>query len=664
MKNIIYSSIVLILIDIFLIYSLIYTPFALLPFEESLSPLSGPIYDFNPIIYAERFPVIINQSSLTSNKIWNVFIYNESGKSILSQILYLLSLNASQISPSAYWSVSDLAGFFSNYTIARNFSIYYLTPYYYDNVSRQPNVSEIYINISDVYAFPYRLSFPPSDSINFSLRYYVINVSSLQSYANYYFSNYQRHILYTFAYFGPFSGFILVEFYYTAILNVIKYIYVNGNLYYVGENNYFITAYPWGIYPNVIYTNVSWEIGGKPIYIPMEFYLSVNSISHGYGKYVYVCVIYPSYPPKVTPIFYNDVYYEYNVTLPLIINVYNGSSPTTKILINNNNVYNTSNRKIFYYPYFTQWSFDPQTENISVFTLDKVTVGNYTIYRYWKPGYVIIYPYIHSYIINNGNNIITTYYYLNFSLLNYFITKPPNWVFNHTSFESIYENNYANDYLQYIGYYYGLYNLLKGIVINFTTYHKYHKYLKWEMLLLSSQLAFEINTSKTASNYTMALISKEGNESQVFMQIVFISSWFLWYNISYGDFFLINKWVPWTYGFFTGFEVPSFYLRPEILPYIVLNNSNLSYILYNVESFERTSWWYFNVSNLRNNTIIFSYPIVFKPLPSVNDSITFYRYYKFNSTLVLINVKSIKFILTKYVGQPDSYEFISGPGGI
>lgn len=184
------------------------------------------------------------------------------------------------------------------------------------------------------------------------------------------------------------------------------------------------------------------------------------------------------------------------------------------------------------------------------------------------------------------------------------------------------------------------------------------------MLLLSSQLAFEINTSKTASNYTMALISKEGNESQVFMQIVFISSWFLWYNISYGDFFLINKWVPWTYGFFTGFEVPSFYLRPEILPYIVLNDSNLSYLFYNIESFERTSWWYFNVSNLGNNTIIFSYPIAFKPLPSVNDSITFYRYYNFNSTLVLINVKSIKFILTKYVGQPDSYEFISGPGGI
>ncbi|WP_238842136.1 hypothetical protein [Sulfolobus sp. E11-6] len=441
----------IIVINVLVIYSFLYMPFMFSTFFPTFLP--GPIYDFNPIKYAESFPVITNYSSLTSCNPKPLFIYNASGRPILGQIIDILKLNASQVTPEAYWRVADLAGFFSNYTIARNYSIYYLNPYYYDNISEQPNVTAIYLNISDVYASPFYTSYPPSDNISTSFSFITTSSYSIQSYASWNFTNIEWH----------FGGNISQNesyYYYTAILNLNKYIIVNNSHYYYnGSLTFRITVKPWGVSPDIISIYVTYN---QSLSIPLVLHLSANSVKHQIGNYSYVLT--PSYPPKVNPEFYEYIFYNYSVYLSLKVDVYNGSSPITFILLNSSKVYATDERYFNFTLEFKETSLSPKTFNISLYTYDTIKVGSYYIDRYWSPGYIVIYP--QTYIIYKGNLKL---FELIFIIQNHMIGTPPDWVFNHMPFNEVYESNYANTYLQQVGYYYGLNKLLGEIVKNFTT---------------------------------------------------------------------------------------------------------------------------------------------------------------------------------------------------
>ncbi|QXJ29558.1 Uncharacterized protein J5U23_02428 [Saccharolobus shibatae B12] len=635
-RNSAFAFLGIIVINVLVIYSFLYMPFMFSTFYPSFLP--GPIYDFNPIKYAESFPVSTNYSSLTSGNPQPLFIYNISGKPILGQIIDILKLNASQVTPEAYWRVANLAGFFSNYTITKNYSVYFLNPYYYDNISEQPNVTEIYLNISDVYASPFYTSYPPSDKVNTSFSFITTDSFSIQSYASWNFTNIEWH----------FGGNISQNesyYYYTATLNLNKYIVVNNSHYYYdGSLSTRITVKPWGVSPNVI---SSYVVYNQSLSIPLILHLSANSVKHQIGNYSYVLT--PSYPPKVNPEFYGYIFYNYLVYLSLKVNVYNGSSPITFILLNGSKVYATEERYFNFTLDLKETSISPKTFNISLYTYDSIKVGSYYVDRYWSPGYILICPQI--YIIYNGNLKL---FKLNFFIQNHMIETPPDWVFNHEAFTEIYGNNYADMYLQQVGYYYGLNKLLSEIVKNFTTDEKYEKYLSWELLLLSSEISMQINYSNPAQNYTMALVSKEGSEYQAFMQMVYIASWSLWYTTFNGSYYFLGKWIPWTYGLFTGFSIPSFYNKTAILPHIILNSSNASYLFFNIESFRVTSWWYENVSP-SNGSIHMDHFNVYSYVPKEGDVLVLHKYYNF-SNIVYIPTSSTEFIVMENIS--------SGPDGI
>lgn len=611
-------------------------PFSLSTFYPSF--LLGPIYNFNPIEYAKSFPVSINYSSLTSNDSRALFIYNTSGKPILQQIIGILKLNASRVSPEAYWSVADLAGFFSNYTVTKNYSVYFLNPYYYDNIAEQPNVTEIYLNISDIYASPFYTSYPPSDKINATFSFIITNSFSIQSYASWNFTDIEWH----------FGGNISQNesyYYYTATLNLNKYMVVNNShYYYEGSLSFRIAVKPWGVSPSTISTYVVYN---QSLSIPLTLYLSTHSVEHQIGNNS--CVLTPSYPPKVNQESFGYNFYNYSAYLSLNVDVYNGSSPATLILLNGSKIYTTQERHFNFTLDLEEFSFSPKVFNISLLTYDNVKVGNYYIDRYWSPGYIVIYPQKH--IIYNGNLRLIV---LNFFIQYHIIQTPPDWVFNHKPYTEIYKNNYANIYLQQVGYYYGLNRLLTEIVKNFTTDEKYSVYLSWELLLLSSEISMQINYSSPAQNYTMALLSKEGSEYQAFMQMVFIVSWNLWYTTFNGSYYFLGKWIPWTYGLFTGFSIPNFYNKTSVLPYIILNGSNSSYLLFNIESFRVTSWWYENV-NLDNGSIHVNYFNVYSYIPKKGDVLVLHKYYNF-SDLIYVNTLVAKFVVTENMSN--------GPDGI
>ncbi len=635
-RNGVLFGITIILVDILMIYFLIYSPFADFPLPVYISLSSGPIYKFDPLDYARDFPVSVNESSLTSNNPHYIFIYNSSGKPIEDEILHLLSLNASLISPSTYWTIADLAGFFSNYTIGKNFSVYYLTPYYYDNYSEQPNVSEIYLNISDVYASPFIVTYPPSDQLNYSFEYNVHNLTYVQSFAitwlsyvKWYSTQPPRAIVWR----------------YSAIFNVLTFVEVNGQFYYQGYKAYIICVTVNGVSPSSITVNIKYPFHGRVLSLPIIINLSTSKNIVHRGN---TTILSPTFPPNVQTIYYRYTFYDYNVSLPINVSVFNGTSPTTFIISNNSIIYSTNARNFSRDVQSSMWSYSPYIINVSLATKDIINIGENKLIRQWDPGYIMIVPSAYS-IVRTEGNVIDIECLLNFTIQDHILKSPPNWVFNHIPSDYIYKNNYANKYLQYIGYYYGLNRLLNSIIYNFTTNITDERYSNWELLVLASEISMQIISNSTASNYTVALISKEGSEYQAFMQLVFIVSWNIWYSIYNGSYYLVNKWHSWEYGLFTGFNVPPYYLgNKTVLPYFVLNYTNTSYLLYNTASLEITSWFYTNISLNGYNLLKTNDFPAFSPIPTLRENIEFHKYYQFTDIPIFIHVINQNFTITSF----------------
>jgi hypothetical protein len=141
------------------------------------------------------------------------------------------------------------------------------------------------------------------------------------------------------------------------------------------------------------------------------------TVQEGNKTYIYN-FYYPSYPYTRTQ-GYNFNWYEYNVSLPVTIVVYNGFNPITYA---GNQTFHT--RVINANFWYTVWSSLPKSYSVAIKTLDHILFTRYNLTRTWYAGSIGIDPSCYS--TTNGN---TVNYYLSFSTTEN-INQPPPYVFN------------------------------------------------------------------------------------------------------------------------------------------------------------------------------------------------------------------------------------------
>jgi hypothetical protein len=200
------------------------------------------------------------------------------------------------------------------------------------------------------------------------------------------------------------------------------YLYANNQLI---NSQSFATTFYWygGEYgPNYIYGTITVPPG-----VSKEVYGSYSiSAGAGYKHYqrtvnntTYIYYIYYPTGPYTTTQGYIFNWYKYNVTLPLKILVFNGTSPTT--YVNNNTYYNRTINAVVSY---TTWSSLPESYTITIKTLDYIKFLNYNLTRTWCAGSITINPIPYTQTDRNSIN-----YYLGFSTAKN-LAQPPSYIFN------------------------------------------------------------------------------------------------------------------------------------------------------------------------------------------------------------------------------------------
>jgi hypothetical protein len=597
---------------------------------------------FNPVPYYSLLPTIINSSSLTVCDPEHVLISIPNGTPILLNIIRILSMNASEVTPSAYWKVADLGGFYVNQQFGKNVT-YYIAPLPFNANGSQPKFGLAKL-ILDYYAFfPYIVTYPPSDYIVVSSPICkIINTYSVKTSVNVIYTTY-TYLDYSdsYSYQEGNTTYCYVNNFYAMHVYGTAYLLANGNV--ISSQSFSHTFYWWGgeYGPNYIYGVVTVPPG-----VSKDVYGSYSiGAGAGYSFYQY-CVgnteyfVSNYYPtgPYVSTDSYQFNWYKYNVTLPIKVIVYNGSDPQTLI---NNKIYNC--RNITAYVSYTTWSSLPYSYIAVIKTLDNIKYGNFTIIRRWNAGFVQIIPLPDTQI--SGNNID---HYLTFSALSK-IAKQPEWVFNHTPEDEIYNENYANEYGE-LAYYYALYKFLYQLVQN-NTIPYYYSYIKWEVDILANEIGLNmtVNNSSydTVNPYFNALLNGGGNQSLVAMQPVLIDSWGMYYHVFNGTYYVQNE--SWEYSMVYGFTIPKIWLNST--PYIVLDGTNVTAYLTdptNIEHSPIVFWWY-NPSNLMYND-----------LPADGENVTFYTWYMLNPNLPIFFEKEEQNVTIEYYNST-IYEITQQP---
>jgi len=592
---------------------------------------------FNPVPYYSLLPTIINSSSLTVCDPEHVLISIPNGTPILLNIIRILSMNASEVTPSAYWKVADLGGFYVNQQFGKNVT-YYIAPLPFNANGSQPKFGLTKL-ILDYYAFfPYIVTYPPSDYIVVNPPVYkIINETSVKTSVN---VIYTSHTYFVDRYTHRSGHTIYIYEYYAMSVSGTAYFYVNNKL---NGSQSFSYTFSWrgGSYTNKFYDTVTVPPG-----VQKQVYASY-SIAAGAGyqysrstfdNTTYICITYYPTGPYLTTEGYNFNWYEYNVMLPLKITVFNGTNPETEV--NNNTYYNRTINAIVSY---TTWSSLPHSYIAVIKTFDNIKYGNFTIIRRWNAGFVQIIPLPDTQI--SGNNID---HYLTFSTLSK-IAKQPEWVFNHTPEDEIYNENYANEYGELV-YYYALYKFLYHLVQN-NTIPYYYSYIKWEVDILANEIGLNmtVNNSSydTVNPYLTALLNGKGNQSLVTMQPVLIDSWGMYYHVFNGTYYVQNE--SWEYSMVYGFTIPKIWLNST--PYIVLDKTNVTAYLTdptNIEHSPSVFWWY-NPSTLMYNN-----------LPTDGKNVTFYTWYMLNSDLPIFFEKEEQNVTIEYYNST-VYEITQQP---
>ena len=339
---------------------------------------------------------------------------------LASAIANLLSLPANQITPWTYSEIYNvLDANYTRWTSSKTISLYYYP--------MNPNGSTVYLDftfstnpgfVNAYYQLNKSYPFPPSDQVTVNSPVYkIINETSVTTSVIIQYNNY-TYLYYEYTY--RLGNVVYVYKLYAMEVWGTAYLYANNQL--INSQNFIAIFYWWGgsnYYTIYGYTTVppgvskevfaGYEISAEPGY--KQYQCTVNGTTYIY--YIY----YPA-GPYISTLGYQFNWYEYNVTFPLKILVYNGSNPITYI---NNNVYNS--RNIIAYVSYTVWSSDPKSYTVTIKTLDHVMFMKYNLTRTWYAGSVTINPTCYTQTFANIIN-----YYLSFSFSSS-LNSPPSYIF-------------------------------------------------------------------------------------------------------------------------------------------------------------------------------------------------------------------------------------------
>jgi len=456
----------------------------------------------------------------TNNTI--LFNFTEPANNTLKLLLKALAWNVTKIAPKAYGDLLSIAD--SAYVIVTNYTNVTLEPF-----PLNPNDTENYSKweIIVVYAkefeppggFQPGWSYPPSDSVTVHpLSYRVINKTTIQTdvqlsydafkYLEYYYSYQEGNTIYYYYYYG---------------MEVAgdAYLYVNGKLAVV---QYFDNEYPWygGQYgPYYLYTTVTVppgvteNVSGYYI-ISLGYTVITNEEKNGNTTCIYY--YYEPTGPYITTQGYTYNWYEYNVSLPLTIKVYNGTDPVTYV-----NNYTFYNRTIYAQPWYTVWSSSPKDFTVTVVTNDSIQVANYTINRGWDAGKANITA---SPLTQKSGNRFD--YILDFNDT-YNFTKPPYWVFQ----DNMTYNETASIRWFYLEQNASLAHALY-VFINKTINETDKQFWKFEYFVLADEfIMYTFNTTYSVGNSTLILESFYENWSLVNASILNLTYLLTKYDLKY-----------------------------------------------------------------------------------------------------------------------------------
>ncbi|WP_338601344.1 hypothetical protein V6M85_13845 [Sulfolobus tengchongensis] len=475
--------------------------------------------------------------------------------SLLSLLINYLSRNASMITPYAYGGLLSIAS--SAFMNITNQSSVIITPLPL-NANDTENYSKFEIiiiyakNFKPPASFQKGWSYPPNDNITWGpLSSEIVNTYTLTAYViitysiNYFLASSNSH--------GSLScpGDHRYNYlYYDANVYYAFYYYVNENgstsLYAVVSNTQTIPYTGGTIGPVTESTTAA--VPGNSINVQatagltfienetetiQKIYRSCNESNQTIAGNAYN-ITYKYYPilSSITNISNTYIFYEYNVTLPLQITVFNGTNPTTHIYENSTHAINFGARKINVNISYLVWSSAPEIYSIKIKTNDTINITTLYINRQWDAGILNIIP--NDVVQTSGSSY---YYYLDFSIESNIVKSPPTWID-----EKMIYNKYAA-----IDYFYLEQNAsLATTLMNYikdTINQSDMQYMKFEYFVLASQyVMYAFNTSieawnnllelESMGNISWALVNAKILNLSTYPNLRYISGLLQFYNIS------------------------------------------------------------------------------------------------------------------------------------
>jgi hypothetical protein len=456
----------------------------------------------------------------TNNTI--LFNFTDPANNTLKLLLKALAWNATKIAPGAYGDLLSIAD--SAYVNVINYTNVILEPF-----PLNPNDTEDYSKweIIVVYAkdfeppsgFQPGWSYPPSDSVTvYPLSYKVINETTVQTDVRlgyYYLSEYLEY------YYSYQEGNTTYYYYYYGMrIAGDACLYVNGKLAVV---EYFNNEYPWygGQYgPYYLSTTVTVppgvaeEVSG---YYIISLGYTVYTAETTSGNMTYIYYFYEPTGPYITTQGYTYNWYEYNVSLPLSIKVFNGTDPVTYV-----NGYAFYNRSIYARPWYTVWSSLPEDFTVNVMTDDNIQVAGYTVNREWHAGWAEITA--DPLALNFGNTIDYLLYFSD----TYNFAEPPSWIFQKMTY-----NETAPIRWFYLEQNASLAHSLY-VFINKTINETDRQFWKFEYFVLADEFVmYTFNTTYSVGNNTLILESFYENWSLVNASILNLTYLLVHYKFKY-----------------------------------------------------------------------------------------------------------------------------------
>jgi hypothetical protein len=370
----------------------------------------------------------LNATSLYSFNSTKLFNFEYSYNPLALVIANLLSLPANRITPWTYGAIYNvLDANYTKWTSNKTVTLYYYpmnvlgnTVYLNFTYQTDPQFVNAYYQLNRSYPFP------PSDKVTVgSPTYSIINTYTVNTWVYvtcYYYPFLLDYYLY---YAGPNTIYVVCQ--YGEDVYGTAYLFANGQL--INTQYFGFYVGPWGgTYSSMIYGNTIVPPGvSQPVYgsYTLSFYSSSSSYFQTIGNYTIVTIIQYPIGPYVSTNGYTFNWYEYNVSVPIEIIVYNGTNPVTYV---GNQVYYTRNIQTLVW--YTTWSSLPQSNTISITTLDHIIFMNYNLTRTWDAGSITINPSLTINPTSFGLMIDNTINYcLSFNTITQ-INEPPSYIFD------------------------------------------------------------------------------------------------------------------------------------------------------------------------------------------------------------------------------------------